>query len=293
MSSTWAKIVSKNTTKITNQKIKTQTTKLNETVQWKSRRMIMFSINFVNEINSSDCRDRMNKRLKNEKIDILITMINLSRTENSIVFTVFEKNTTNQLIKCKSIWEKEFSVKSVQEDEIWFEQIVHDVEIAAFDKSMSRFQKEIETYNDLTLARESIWLTREKKRENKTHSSVKISLKLKNDAKKVLKRNLIVNEKTLQVTDFLNNRINQCHKCQKFEHFINACKKTNAKCRYCAKSHDTRMHMCLICKSIESCSHISSKCANCDEAHASNSSNCEHFKAIEIKSRKNDHSVVV
>jgi hypothetical protein len=62
---------------------------------------------------------------------------------------------------------------------------------------MSRFQKEIETYNDLTLARESIWLTREEKRENKTNSFVKISLKFKNNAKKTLKKSLIVNEKTL------------------------------------------------------------------------------------------------
>jgi hypothetical protein len=66
-------------------------------------------------------------------------MINLSRTENNIVFIVFEKNTTNQLIKCKSIWKSEFSIKSVKKDEIWFEQIVYEIEIAAFDKSMSRF----------------------------------------------------------------------------------------------------------------------------------------------------------
>jgi hypothetical protein len=289
--STWAEVISKNTTKNANQKIKAQTAKLNETIQWKSRRMIMFSRNFVDEINSIDCRDRMNKRLKNEKIDILITMINLSKTKNSIVFTVAKKNTTNQLIKCRSVWENEFSVKSIQEDEVWFEQIIHEVEIETFDKTMNRFQKEIETYNDIKFARESIWLTREEKRENKTHSFVKISLKFKNDAEKALKKRLIVIEKSLQVSEFLNNRINQCHKCQKFEHLINACKEA-AKCRYCAKNHDTRMHLCLICKSIESCSHISSKCSNCDEAHASNSSNCEHFRAIEIKSRKNNQLIV-
>jgi hypothetical protein len=32
----------------------------------------MFSNHFVNEINSFKCRDKMNKRLKDEKIDILI-----------------------------------------------------------------------------------------------------------------------------------------------------------------------------------------------------------------------------
>jgi hypothetical protein len=37
----------------------------------------------------------MNKRLKDEKIDIVIIMINLSRTENNIVFTVSEKNTAS------------------------------------------------------------------------------------------------------------------------------------------------------------------------------------------------------
>ncbi len=285
----WAKVVSKNTTKI----VKAQTAKLNETIQWKSRRMIMFSKNFVNAINSTECRNRMNKRLKDEKIDILITMINLSRTRNSIVFIVSKKNIANQLIQCRSVWENEFSIKSVQKDEVWFERIVHDVKIASYDNSMSELQKQIETYNDLTLARESIWLTRLKKRENKTHSSVKISLKLKNDAEKAIKKDLIVKEKVLQITKFLNNRINQCHKCQIFEHLINTCKETNAKCRLCAKNHDTQMHMCLICKSTKSCSHISSKCANCDEAHAANSSNCEHVRAIEIKSRKNNHFVTL
>jgi isochorismate hydrolase len=112
-SSIWAEVVSKNIIKNTNQRNKAQIAKLNETLQWKSRRMIMFSKNFVNEINSSECRNRMNKRLKNEKVDILITMINLSRTKNSIVFTVLEKNTANQLIQCRSIWESEFSFKSL------------------------------------------------------------------------------------------------------------------------------------------------------------------------------------
>ncbi len=153
---------------------------------------------------------------------------------------------------------------------------------------MNKFQKEIETYNELTFARESIWLTRVEKRENKTHISVKISLKFKNDADKAIKKELIVNEKTLQVTKFLNNRIKQCHKCQEFEHLINTYRETNAKCRLCAKNHDIRMHICLICKSTKLCSHISSKCANCDESHAANDSNCEHFRAIEIKSRKNN-----
>ncbi len=60
---------------------------------------------------------------------------------------------------------------------------------------MNRLQKEIETYNDLTLARESIWLTKKEKRKNKTHSSVKINLKFKNNAEKTLKKELIINEK--------------------------------------------------------------------------------------------------
>jgi hypothetical protein len=246
----------------------------------------MFSKNFVNEINSSECRDRMNKKLKDAKVDILITMINLSRTKNNIVFTVSKKNTANQLIQCRSIWKSEFSVKSIQEDEIWFERIEHDVETETFDNSMNEFQKEIETYNDVTLARKSIWLTRVEKRENKTHFSIKISFRSKDDADKTIKKELIVKDKVLQVTKFLNNRINQCHKCQKFEHLINTCRETHAKCRFCAQNHDTKMHICVICKSTESCLHISSKCANCDEAHTANDTNCEYFRAIEIKSRK-------
>ncbi len=48
------------------------------------------------------------------------------------------------MIQCRSIWKIQFSIKSIQEVEIWFEQIVHEVEIASYDNSMSDFQKEIE-----------------------------------------------------------------------------------------------------------------------------------------------------
>jgi hypothetical protein len=144
----------------------------------------------------------MNKRLTDEKIDILITMINLSRTENNIVFTISKKNTANQLIQCQSIWQSEFSFKSIQENEVWFERIVHDVEIALYNDLMHEFQKEIETYNDLTLARESIWLTRTEKRENKTHSSVKIDLKFKNDANKTIKKDLFLTKNLYKSRNF-------------------------------------------------------------------------------------------
>ncbi len=138
------------------------------------------------------------------------------------------------------------------------------------------------------LARELIWLTQTKKRENKTHSSRKISLKFKNNVDKTIKKELIVNEKTLQVTEFLNNRVNQCHKCQKFEHLINTCKEAVATCKLCTKNHDRRMHMSLICKSTSSCSHISPTYANCNEVYAASDLNCEHYKVIEINSRKID-----
>jgi hypothetical protein len=89
-----------------------------------------------------------------------------------------------------------------------------------------------------------------------------------------------------QVTEFLNNRINQCHKCQKFEHLISTCKSTHPTCKWCAEKHDSRMHTCIICNAKESCSHISSKCANCEESHTSIDSKSEHFRAIQIRARK-------
>jgi hypothetical protein len=139
---------------------------------------------------------------------------------------------------------------------------------------MNKFQEKIEAYNDITFARESIWLTRVEKRENKTHLFVKISLGLKNQVNKTIKIDLIVHEKVLQITKFLNNRINQCHKCQKFEYLINTCREINAKCKHWAKNHDIKMHMCLICKLKKSCFHISSKYANYDEVHIANNTKC-------------------
>jgi hypothetical protein len=244
----------------------------------------------VNDINSIECRDRMNNKLQSEKSDILITMVNLSRSKNSIIFTVSEKHIAEQLIQCRSIWENEFEFKFIQEDEVWFECIVHGIEISQFDESMTSLRKEIEKYNDFSLTRDSSWLTSIEKRENKTHSSVKISLKNKIDLNKAIKKGTIVNGKSLQTIEFLNTRVNQCHKCQKFEHLINSCKQTTSICRFCAQNHDTRMHICSICNSKEPCPHIPPKCINCDEAHTANDSKCEHFRAIEIKSRKMTNS---
>jgi hypothetical protein len=101
----WAKVMNKNITKIMKQKIKSQIIKLNETIQWKSRKMFLFSKNFVDEINSIKCRNKINKWLKNQKIDILITMINLSRIENNVIFTVSKKK------HCKSVNSMSFNLK--------------------------------------------------------------------------------------------------------------------------------------------------------------------------------------
>ncbi len=89
-------------------------------------------------------------------MNILITLINLSRTRNNIVFIVSKKTLQFNWYNVDQFCKSEFSIKAVQEDEIWFEKIVHDVEIASIIDSMSYIHKENKLYNNITLARESI-----------------------------------------------------------------------------------------------------------------------------------------
>jgi hypothetical protein len=64
------------------------------------------------------------------------------------------------------------------------------------------FKKDIETYNDITFARKSIWLTRAKKRKNKTHTSVKINLKSKTMLIKQSKKNWLWTKKLCRSRNF-------------------------------------------------------------------------------------------
>ena len=91
-----------------------------------------------------------------------------------------------------------------------------------------------------------------------------------------------------KIIEFLSIKsTNQCMKCMKFEHIMIFCKQSYYSCKWCGKNHESRQHLCFICKLFESCSHDSSKCVNCSQSHAANNKTCKHFRTLIIKSREN------
>ena len=108
----------------------------------------------ISNINSSEYWNKINDALKlHKKLDVLIQTIQLSRTEQHIVFTIIENSIAQKLIEYRNIWEKLFEIKI---DKKWHEVIVHDIEIEVFKTSnkMQQSQKEIEQWNSIKLTRE-------------------------------------------------------------------------------------------------------------------------------------------
>ena len=102
--------------------------------------------------NSIDCmeyRDKMNNALKKANIhNILIIAAGLSKTKNSIIFTVDENNTADQLIEKRTAWKKKFDFVVIHKNELWHEFLVHDIDITIFGSinDMSLLKK-IEIFN--------------------------------------------------------------------------------------------------------------------------------------------------
>ena len=153
---------------------------------------------------------------------------------------------------------------------------------------MKLFQNEVETFNQsVKLIREPQWLIKSENRQEKIHSSVKIAVRSQNEADQI-KRGLVIAGKMLKTTKFLPTKpTNQCMKCMKFGHIMAFCKQPYYSCKWCGKNHESRLHLCSICKSFESCPHNPPKCVNCSQSHAANNKACEQFRALTIKPREN------
>ena len=59
----------------------------------------------------------------------------LSRTEQHIVFTTIENFNVQKLIKYRNAWENLFEFDEIKVDKKWHEAIVHGIEIEAFKSS--------------------------------------------------------------------------------------------------------------------------------------------------------------
>ena len=160
------------------------------------------------------------------------------------MFIITENISAKRLIEYRNIWENLFEFDEIKLNEKWHEAIVHEIEIEAFKTSneMHQLQKEIEQWNSIKLIRESMWLTKQENRINKSYSFIKISLSTKNELKNAIEKGMIIAETMCKTIEFISTKFEtQCNKCQKFDHATNTCN-FSAKCQFCADLHNTYSH---------------------------------------------------
>ena len=87
---------------------------------------------------------------------------------------------------------------------------------------------------------------------------------------------LNISNQKLKISKFLNKKVVQCFKCQRFGHTTEICTSKKSICRFCANDHITKD-----CKNKDKL-----KCANCGKNHKANSINCMNKQdKIIIKNR--------
>ena len=103
-------------------------TKTAKSDAWLSKRMVAKSKNQISTINTVKYRNKINDTLKmHKKVDVLVQTIQLSRTEQHIVFTTTENSNAQKLIEYRKSWENLFEIDEIKIDKEWHEAIVHEI----------------------------------------------------------------------------------------------------------------------------------------------------------------------
>jgi hypothetical protein len=215
----------------------------------------------------------------------VIASIRSSQSNQSLILTTMENFNSDFLYENESIWKEEVekalnSKIQIEKEEKWGKMVIHHIPINLFDDpdtGLEDLQEEIEKYNDISLKKLPIWLT--KNRENRKYASILLYTKTEKEADLKYIRIAGLQLKVFKYIDKTrNNQYIQCSNCQKWGHFANSCKK-ETKCRFCAENHHSSNHFCKDCnKYEEECLHIPVKCINCEENHSAYSEMCKFNK---------------
>jgi hypothetical protein len=168
----------------------------------------------------------------------------------------------------------------ISKDEQWNMLVIHKIPTEMFqgEESLLLLKEEIETYNHISLKKNSIWLFSQENRETKMHASALIFLETEIEKKYLnIAEQMTKTEKykAKEIRKMLNT---QCFNCQKFGHTAINCQR-EARCQFCAKNHSTRDHYCSECNETgRKCIHIQEKCSNCNENRSANSEKCTLYR---------------
>ena len=125
------------------------------------------------------------------------------------------------------------------------------------------------------------WLTSSKRREGKSRSSIVITISNHELAKKIINRGLWIDGRRTKTERFTEVKpTDQCSKCYSFGHYAVRCTE-QVRCRICAASHETRLHVCTTCKTTaKECLHIKTVCVNCKQNHQANDLRYEMIQTL-------------
>ena len=148
---------------------------------------------------------------------------------------------------------------------------------------MNMLKNDIETCNPIKLKMTPKWLTKQTMSDDKTHTSIVITLNTAMKAQ-LCKNGLFIEGIKVKTNMFkFIKSSHQCEKYMKFEHAKTDCKNVIT-CNFYSLTHDTNNHKCNKYNVIRKiCIYINFKCVNCNENHCANNKNCKIVIFMQFK----------
>ncbi|MDX6284375.1 MAG: hypothetical protein QOH03_5446 [Kribbellaceae bacterium] len=141
-------------------------------------------------------------------------------------------------------------------------------------------------YPQLVQGQTPRWLTPADRREQKTNSTIVMTLTGNIRKSEIGRQYIIVCNRECQLEDYISyGRSTQCRNCQRYGHPAALCRNAS-RCAVCAEPHETKDHPCNlpICKKGPACTHPPIRCANCNTSHKASDPNCpERIKLRTIR----------
>jgi len=143
-------------------------------------------------------------------------------------------------------------------------------------------------YPQLTQGQTPRWLTPADRREQKSTSTIVMTLTGSVKMADIGQHYLTICNRECQLNDYISyRRSTQCHNCQGYGHRTALCRNPSH-CAICAEAHETKDHPCTIptCKKGPACTHPPIYCTNCQTTHKASDPNCP--ERIKIRSFNNN-----
>jgi hypothetical protein len=196
----------------------------------------------------------------------------------------------------KAIRKYDTGIVDLQTNEDWTRVKIHGIELSRYGKSpegLRILRREIEAENPGVIVPMAVqWMTPWKRiterweaGEIKTSSAV-VVIRDREVAMRILTTGLKDAGKRYDCERYERMGADtQCGNCCEWGHIEARCALAiigQAKCSYCAGSHRTESHQCMVtdCSAAKGkvCKHVIPKCVNCDESHFSHNNVCGYKK---------------